>query len=52
MTSFAQRGNPDLLYAGQSVDGMIAADMRDHDVPGGGDRAGFDAALQKAVAAD
>ncbi len=30
----AQRGNPEVLFAGQSVDHMIAAYMKEHDVPG------------------
>ncbi len=31
---FAQRGNPGVAYAGESVDQMIAAYMKEHDVPG------------------
>jgi len=30
----AQRGNPEVAFEGQSVDGMIAAFMKEHDVPG------------------
>jgi len=30
----AQRGNPEIAYAGQSVDSMIADYMKAHDVPG------------------
>jgi D-alanyl-D-alanine carboxypeptidase len=31
---FAQRGNPEISYAGQSVDQMIADYMKEHNVPG------------------
>jgi CubicO group peptidase (beta-lactamase class C family) len=30
----AQRGNPELVYAGRSIDDMVAEYMREHDVPG------------------
>jgi len=30
----AQRGNPELTYAGRSIDDMVAEFMREHDVPG------------------
>jgi CubicO group peptidase (beta-lactamase class C family)/uncharacterized protein (DUF302 family) len=30
----AQRGNPDVSFAGETVDRMIATFMKDHDVPG------------------
>lgn len=33
-TGTSGRGNPDIQFAGQSIDAMIAAFMRDHDVPG------------------
>jgi D-alanyl-D-alanine carboxypeptidase len=31
---WAQRGNPDVSFAGETVDQMIAAYMKEHDVPG------------------